>query len=124
MNDENDVNPYESVSMQVGEDAVPVCPNCLEPCEPSAHYCPHCGSSEAINPLTPYLPFEGIRFTAGVYAKLWRQMWGPDVSSPLRFFQIGLFIFFFPIIFLIGLPFVIMEKLESRNNTSIKQNPE
>lgn len=113
-------NLPQSLSLKVADDAVPLCPNCMEPCDPSNHYCPNCDSNEAMNPLTPYLPFEGIRFTAGVYAKLWRQMWGGDVSTGFRILQIGIFIFFFPFIFLIGLPFVIMEKLKSRNNISIQ----
>lgn len=108
----------------LADDAVPVCPNCLEPCNPLDNYCPNCGSNEAINPLVPYLPFEGIRFAAGVYAKLWKQMWGPGVSTGLRILQIGLFVLFFPFIFLIGLPFVIMEKRNSRNSTSTQQDIE
>ena len=124
MDDKLSQNMLESVSLNLADDAVPVCPNCLEPCSPSDNYCPKCGSNEAINPLTPYLPFEGIRFTAGVYAKLWRKMWSPDTSIGLRILQIGLFMLFFPLIFFIGLPFVIMEKLKSREGTSIQQDIE
>lgn len=102
--------------MKVADDAVPVCPNCLEPCDPLANYCPNCGSNEAINPLTPYLPFEGIRFVAGVYAKLWVKAWNPQTVWVLKVLYMCIFLLFMPIIFVIALPFLIIEKTKSKNS--------
>jgi len=84
----------------LAEDAVPLCPNCLEPCNPLDNYCPNCDSNEAINPLASYLPFESIRFKAGMFGKLWRK--GTDSSTPVtsRCLYICLFILFMPLMFL------------------------
>lgn len=117
-------NPYESVSMKVGDDAVPVCPNCFQPCNPLDNYCPNCISNEAINPLTPYLPFEGIRFGAGVYAKLWRKTWTSDTTMGRRLCYICIFLLFMPILFIIGLPFVVIEKLRPKQSASSQQESE
>ena len=94
-------NPYESVSMKVGEDAVPVCPNCFEPCDPLTNYCPHCGSNDPINPLASYLPFESIRFKAGMFGKLWRKTWDSDTPLGLKCLNICLFVLFMPLIFIV-----------------------
>lgn len=105
MEEQNTQNPYESVSMEVGEDAVLVCPNCFEPCNPLDYYCTHCGSNEAINPLTPYIAFLNIRFNTGLFGKLWRKTWGPETTKGLRLIYICLMFLYSPIIFIIGFPF-------------------
>jgi hypothetical protein len=56
------------------QEEIPLCPNCLEPVEPRSYYCPNCGSTDAVNPLTTYMPWESIRFEYGGYGKLWRIM--------------------------------------------------
>jgi hypothetical protein len=52
----------------------PLCPNCLQPVTPRSYYCPACGSTDAVNPLTTYMPWESLRFDYGGYGKLWRLM--------------------------------------------------
>ena len=42
MDKEETGDMLESVSIQVDEDAVPLCPNCLEPCDPLDNYCRNC----------------------------------------------------------------------------------
>lgn len=56
------------------QEEVPLCPNCLEPVNPLLHYCRACGSTDAINPLTTYMPWESLRFEYGGYGKLWRMI--------------------------------------------------
>ena len=82
MGEQNTQNPYESVSMKIGEDAVPVCPNCLEPCDPLDYYCPYCDSNEAINPLASYMPYVRIRFHAGnVWKALAKKLVFGDIAK-------------------------------------------
>ena len=121
MDYQNTENPYESISMKVGHDAVPVCPNCLEPCDPQVHYCPKCGSNDPINPMASYMPLESVRFQAGFYGKLWRKTWAPDTQGMDRFINILLLILFCPIILLVGLPVAIFEKCKSQKNSSMEQ---
>jgi len=124
MDDDLPENIPESVSMKVAEDAVPVCPNCLEPCDPLANYCPNCGSNEAINPLASYMPFVDLRFRVGMIAKLWRKAWSSNTGRGLRLFYMGVFILFMPILFVIALPFVIVDKLKSKENIQAEQDSE
>jgi hypothetical protein len=55
-------------------EATPLCPNCLNPVDPLLYYCQACGSTDAVNPLTTYMPLPSLRFQYGGYGKLWRQM--------------------------------------------------
>jgi hypothetical protein len=76
------INEVEQVDNDfVPDDALPVCPNCLKPCNPLQNYCDSCGSNEVINPLTSYMPFVRIRFNIGMYGKLWRKIWGDEDMS-------------------------------------------
>ena len=124
MDEENTENPYEPVSMQVGEDAVPLCPNCLEPCNPLDNYCPNCDSNEAINPMASYMPFVDLRFRIGMFGKLWRKTCAPDTQTIDRFINIMLLMLFCPLILLIGLPVIIYEKISRRNKSSEEQQVE
>ena len=56
----------EMVDESLADDAVPVCPNCLEACHPLTFYCPKCGSNDVINPLASYMPYVRIRFNIGM----------------------------------------------------------
>ena len=53
-------------------DAKPLCPRCLQPCDPLQYYCSNCDSNEVINPLASYMPYLRIRFNIGVIGKLYR----------------------------------------------------
>ena len=57
---------------------VPLCLQCVHPVSPLDHYCPHCGQS--VGQLTPYLPYEGIWFNAGMWGKLWDRLWYKNVE--------------------------------------------
>jgi len=100
MNEEISENTFEPDSDKIAQDAVPLCPICLEPCDPRDHYCPKCGSNEAINPLASYMPFESIRFEAGMFGKLWHKAWDPRISLWTNGLYICVFILFMPIMFL------------------------
>ena len=114
MENEKTENMFESVSMQVGEDAVPLCPNCLEPCDPLDNYCQNCESNETINPLASYMPFTDLRFRIGMIGKLWHNLWSPETSIILRILYIFVLLLFSPVIFLIMLPAFIYYKLKSK----------
>ena len=104
METEKTENMFESVSMQVDKNAVPLFPNCLEPCDPLDNYCQNCESNEAINPLASYMPFTDLRFRVGMIGKLWRKLWSPETSIMLRVLYVLVLLLFFPAIFLIMLP--------------------
>lgn len=62
-------------------DARPLCPKCLQPCDPLQYYCTNCGSNEAINPLASYMPYLRIRFAVGLVGKLYHR--ARDSKAPL-----------------------------------------
>ena len=79
---------------------VPLCLNCLEPVDPLDHVCPHCGG--AVGQLTPYLPFEGIRWEAGIWGRMWRQAWEKKTPFIGRVFRLLVIVWFVPVL-LVGL---------------------
>ena len=99
--------------LKLAEDAVPVCPHCLEPCDRLQNYCANCGSNEAINPLASYMPYVRIRFNTGMYGKLWRKSWSRNTSRKIRWFCFLVVFLYQPVIFVIGLPFVILDKRQN-----------
>jgi hypothetical protein len=94
----------------VGE-GTPVCIRCFRPVDPLAHYCPHCG--EATGQLTQYLPFVNIPWQAGVWGRVWRQIWSRDVSLPGCAFRLFMVVWNVPVM-LIGLFFRPGRKPEHR----------
>jgi len=86
MNGENN-NPQDTADSEavyeeyLPPDAKPLCPHCLQPCDPLQYYCNNCDSNEAINPLAAYIPYVRIRFSAGVFGKLFRR--ACDRKNPL-----------------------------------------
>jgi len=92
------------------DDAVPVCPKCLRPCNPLDYYCPHCGSNEAINPLAPYISFVNIRFNVGIFGKLWNRCFFERAAWWKKILYLFLLVFWIPWAVL-GLPFVWLEKI-------------
>lgn len=80
----------------------PVCLRCLQPVEPTAHYCPNCG--EATGQLTSYLPLESVPWQTRIWGQMWRQLWSRNVSIPGRLFRLFVIVWGAPIL-LIGLLF-------------------
>ena len=124
MDEESELNTHESVSLKVANDAVPLCPNCLEPCDPLINYCPNCASNEAINPLASYMPFVDLRFRVGMIGKLWRKTWAPDTQTIDRCINMMLLILFCPFIIVLGLPVVIYEKFKAGKKPTVQQDIE
>lgn len=122
--EEDIANVPESVSLGVADDAVPVCPNCFESCDPLDYYCKKCGSNSPVNPTASYMPLESVRFQAGFYGNLWKKIWAPDTPGIDRCTNIMLLMLFCPIILLVGLPVVIFEKLKMKQSPLSQQDSE
>jgi hypothetical protein len=67
-------------------DAKPLCPYCLQPCNPLQYYCTNCGSNKAINPLAAYMPYIRLRFSIGIFGKLYRRALDHENPLLLRIF--------------------------------------
>lgn len=122
MTGENDNNLSEGCNEEVeklddefvGEDARPVCPKCLKPCNPLQYYCDNCDSDDAINPLTPYIGFVNIRFNYGIFITMWRKIWyGKDTSIIGKLFYLLMIIVFVPVFLIVGLPLLLLYKIPS-----------
>jgi len=109
-------SPYwgELEDQQLTDDAVPICLQCLQPCNPLDYYCTNCGSNEPITPLASYMPYVDLRFRFGMIGKLWRTTWHRDTSMVMRVLYICLFMVTMWAFLLIGLPFVIYEMSKER----------
>jgi len=95
------------------EDSVPICPKCLRECDPRTYYCAYCDSNEAIDPLASYMPFVDIRFVCGFYGKAWRKIWyDKEASAVLKLLCLVLIIYFAPILLIVGLPLLLIEKIK------------
>jgi len=116
MDEQDSLNPDELISQQLADDAVPVCPNCLEPCDPLDNYCPYCDSNETINPLVSYMPFADLRFKVGMIGKLWRKTRSSGTPIGHRILYVCILLLFFPAFFLIMFPASIAYKHLNRRN--------
>jgi hypothetical protein len=65
-----------------------------------------------MNPLASYMPFERIRFDTGMYGKAWRKMCGDDTSMATRLLCLIVIVFGAPIMLFVGLPFLLLSKVE------------
>jgi len=93
-------------------DAKPLCPECLQPCDPLQYYCTNCDSNEAINPLSAYMPYVRIRLKIGFYGKLWRRIiYDSDISIIVKLAFLLFLIFTVPLIVFIGFPAFIITKI-------------
>ncbi len=96
----------------IPDDARPLCPKCLKRCHPLQHYCDGCDSNDAINPLTPYMPFLNIRFNYGIFLTMWRKIFldknTPTISRLFFLFMITMFV---PVFWVIGLPLFLIYKI-------------
>ena len=102
--------------LKKGEDktageAVPVCLNCLRPYDDVLeYYCPHCGSNEAANPLTPYIAFVNIRFNVGMIGRLWRRFERrQNATIARRLVDLVILLLYCPLLIL-ATPFVVYAK--------------
>ena len=92
--------------------ASPLCLKCLKPCHPLQYYCPYCDSNDVINPLTPYIAFVNIRFNYSIFLIMWHKTWyEKDTPMITRVTYLCLVLFYTPILFVIGLPFVLVDKI-------------
>ena len=99
-NDANNLSPIVHDENDRQGEETPVCVRCFRPSDPLVHYCPHCG--EATGMWTTYLPYENIRWYAGIYARMWNEVWSRDVSMPGRILRMIIIVMFAPIM-LVGL---------------------
>lgn len=95
----------------IPSDALPVCPNCLKPCNPLQNYCNSCDSNEVINPLASYMPFVRIRFNIGMFCKIWRRICY-DEHTPflLKLFFLFVITLGTPFLTIVGLPLLLIVK--------------
>jgi hypothetical protein len=87
MDGENNNSPITSETYNdeyLPPDAKPLCPCCLQPCNPLQYYCTNCGCNEAINPLTTYMPYIRLRFNIGIFVKLYRRAYDRKNLLPHR----------------------------------------
>ena len=96
---------------KIAAEGVPVCLNCLRPYDDVLeYYCPHCGSNEAVNPLTPYMSFVNIRFNVGMVGKLWRRFEGRQSATiARRLLDLVIVLWYFPLL-IFATPFVVYAK--------------
>jgi len=97
----------------ISSDAQPICPKCLQPYEPPQDYCANCDSNEPLSLLAGYVPFVRIRFTAGVFGKMWRMVWGDEASMAVKVFLLFLIVLFAPIMLTVGLPLLLISKIKN-----------
>ena len=97
----------------VSRDAQPVCPKCFEPYDPPQDYCVNCDSNEPLSLLSAYVPFVRIRFTAGVFGKMWRMIWRDETSIAIRIFLLLFIAWGAPIILMVGLPLLLISKIKN-----------
>jgi len=100
----------------IPDDARPLCPKCLKPCNPLEYYCQNCNSNETINPLASYMPFVRIRFNAGMFGKMWRRVWyDKETSAIAKLFFVFLIVLGAPILLIAGLPLLLTGKIPEPN---------
>jgi hypothetical protein len=100
-------------SDDLGPDAKPLCPACLRPVETSLYYyCPYCGSSEPINPLTAYMPWVRLRYMYSIFGTMWRKLWQGKTNPFLAAVFVVLIFALAPIIFIAGAPVMLYRLLK------------
>jgi hypothetical protein len=99
----------------IPDDATPVCPKCFKPCHPLQYYCTNCDSSDAINPLTPYIGFVNIRFNYDIFLSMWRRVWhDKDTPAFIRALYFAMIVLLVPIFAVLGLPLLLIGKIPQR----------
>lgn len=92
--------------------ARPLCPRCLETCSPLQYYCGKCDSTDAINPLTPYIGFVNIPFNYGIFITMWRKTWyAKDTRIIRRLVYLSMIAMFVPTFLVLGLPLLLVYRI-------------
>ena len=101
---------------------VPVCLNCLRPYDDALeYYCPHCGSNEAANPLTPYISYVNIRFNVGMVGNLWRRFQRrQNATIARRLLDLLMLLLYCPLLIL-ATPFVVYAKWKNHKQRDAKR---
>jgi len=100
----------------IPDNARPLCPRCLKPCNPLQYYCDNCDSNDAVNPLTPYMGFVNIRFNYAIFLTMWRKLWyDKDTSIIGRLFYLFMITMFVPVFLVVGLPSFLIFKIPHKN---------
>ncbi|MBN2269463.1 MAG: hypothetical protein JXN61_02555 [Sedimentisphaerales bacterium] len=108
--------PVERIDDEfIPDDALPLCAKCLKPCNPLQYYCDKCGSYDAINPLTPYIPYVNIWFYFDLFLTMWRKVWG-EGEKPIiiRLFYLLFLVAFYPRMLALGVPIYLICKIPQR----------
>jgi hypothetical protein len=116
IDEQDDLDWGEEVDQCLTDDAVPLCPGCLRPCHPLSSYCTNCGCNEPVNPLAAYMPYVNLRFQWGMIGKLWRRTWFHRIPVAQRILNIALLIVCVPAFVVLGLFFLIWERLCARSH--------
>ncbi len=113
--------------MTNGEDktageALPVCSNCFRPYDDVLeYYCPHCGSNEAANPLTPYMSYVNIRFNVGMVGKLWRRFQDRQSATIARRLLDLLILLLYCPLLILATPFVVYAKWKNHKQRDARR---
>ena len=114
-NNEFVIDP-EQVAESLCADAKPLCPNCFNECDDNSYYCKHCESVNPMNPLAAYMPFVNLRMYCGFYGNAWREASNKNnVSLFKRLLLLLLLIVQVPLMIVIGLPFLLFDRITKRN---------
>jgi hypothetical protein len=96
------------------EEPCPICPRCMQPCNPHNDYCLNCDSNEAMNPLVTYMPFESIRFIAGLYGRMFKAVFFEKQTSWVkRIFYFVILLIAVPVILVIAFPLYLTDKIKN-----------
>jgi hypothetical protein len=107
----------------IPDDAKPLCPNCLQPCDKLSYYCNNCGSHQAINPLTAYMPFQNIRYNYGGIGVMWRSLCNfKDTPTWLWVVYLIIFIVCAPILFIVFCICTLIFGFKNKKNDNIEQS--
>ena len=114
MADHGDEENLNNGNEFVADDALPICPECFEPCDPLQNYCDKCGSNDPINPLASYMPFVDIRFKIGMFGKIWRKVVdGGNTPLWMKFFFVLVLLMAAPLILIVGPGVFLISKIKT-----------
>ncbi|GEM_PF-899806 len=114
------VGQNANIEHELADDAMPLCPQCLKPCDPLNYYCPNCGSNEAVNPLSTYMPFVELRFNTGMAGKAWRRLaYDKDTSLPNKTLSLIAIVATYPLLLVLGIPQWVLSKFKAFSKADI-----